>query len=131
MPNIDASGLRRIGRSMDYSTLLKIRKNSVLVSVYSDKVANGFANFSRDQKTRGFDSGIVTTLFEKGLTVDTRYHIAAIVPPDPYYQDPLPQLWEVDGGGVAGQPVATPVLDGGQPTQSVPPPYFSVGYIQL
>jgi hypothetical protein len=114
---------------MDYSTLLKIKKNAVLVSVYSDKLATGFTSFSRDSKSSGFDSGIVTTLFEKGLTVDTRYYIAPIIVIS-YYQEPLPQLWELDGGSVQSWPAGTPILDGGVATETVPPPYFSIGYIQ-
>jgi hypothetical protein len=70
MPNVDSSG--KLGRSMDYSMYLKRKRHNVLTSGYTLKIADGNPMFGRDKKTRGFDNGIVTVLFEKGLIVGTR-----------------------------------------------------------
>jgi hypothetical protein len=67
MPNVDSSG--KLGRSMDYSMYLKRKRHNVLTSGYTLKIADGNPMFGRDKKTRGFDNGIVTVLFEKGLIV--------------------------------------------------------------
>ena len=67
MPNVDSSG--KTGRSMDYSMYLKRKRHTVLTSGYRLKSEAGNPMFGRDKKTRGFDNGIVTVLFEKGLTV--------------------------------------------------------------
>ena len=70
MPNVDSSG--KTGRSMDYSMYLKRKRHTVLTSGYRLKSEAGNPMFGRDKKTRGFDNGIVTVLFEKGLTVGSR-----------------------------------------------------------
>lgn len=70
MPNVDSTG--KLGRSMDYSMYLKHKRHDLLTSGYTLKSATGNPMFGRDKKTRGFDNGIVTVLFEKGLTVSTR-----------------------------------------------------------
>jgi hypothetical protein len=67
MPNVDSSG--KLGRSLDYSMYLKRMRHDVLTSGYRQKVAVGDPMFGRDKKTRGFDNGIVTVLFEKGIFV--------------------------------------------------------------
>jgi hypothetical protein len=128
MPNIDTSGLGRIGRSMDYSMALKLKKSSILVASYQDKMATGFGTFMRDQKTRGFDAGLVTILFEKGLENDiTKFISKAISEVIPYVQEELPDLSILDGGAVGGWPAGTPILEGGDPTR--PTPVFTVGYL--
>jgi hypothetical protein len=128
MPNINTSGLGRIGRSMDYSTALKLKKNSILISSYNDKVATGFSGFGRDQKTRGFDSGLVAVLFEKGLENDITKFISRVIPEEvPYVQEEIPDLSIFDGGAVGGWPAGTPILEGGDPTR--PTPVFTVGYL--
>jgi len=70
MPNVDSSG--KTGRSMDYSMYLKRKRHTVLTSGYRLKSEAGNPMFGRDKKTRGFDNGIVTVLFEKGLIVGSR-----------------------------------------------------------
>ena len=69
MSNIDSSGgvRGRVGRSMDYSQLLTIRKQGILTSAYRGAVEIGNTVFNRDQKTRGFDNGVVQVYFQKGL----------------------------------------------------------------
>lgn len=67
MPNVDSNG--KLGRSMDYSMYLKRKRHNVLTTGYTLKSEAGNPMFGRDQKTRGFDNGIVTVLFEKGLIV--------------------------------------------------------------
>jgi len=67
MPNVDSSG--KTGRSMDYSMYLKRKRHNVLTTGYTLKSEAGNPMFGRDKKTRGFDNGIVTVLFEKGLIV--------------------------------------------------------------
>ena len=54
---------------MDYSMYLKRKRHNVLTTGYTLKSEAGNPMFGRDQKTRGFDNGIVTVLFEKGLIV--------------------------------------------------------------
>jgi hypothetical protein len=56
---------------MDYSMYLKRKRHNVLTSGYTLKIADGNPMFGRDKKTRGFDNGIVTVLFEKGLSLSS------------------------------------------------------------
>ena len=67
MPNVDSTG--KLGRSMDYSMYLKRKKHDILTDGYRPKAASGNPMFGRDKKTRGFDNGIVSVLFEKGLFI--------------------------------------------------------------
>ena len=69
MSNIDSSGGigGRVGRSMDYSQLLKIRKQGILTAAYRGAIEYGNTVFNRDKKTRGFDNGVVQVFFQKGL----------------------------------------------------------------
>lgn len=69
MSNVDSSGgIRgRVGRSMDYSQLLKIRKQGILTAAYRGAIEIGNTVFNRDKKTRGFDNGVVQVFFQKGL----------------------------------------------------------------
>jgi hypothetical protein len=52
---------------MDYSQLLKIRKQGILTAAYRGAIENGNTVFNRDKKTRGFDNGVVQVFFQKGL----------------------------------------------------------------
>jgi hypothetical protein len=52
---------------MDYSQLLKIRKQGILTAAYRGAIEIGNTVFNRDKKTRGFDNGVVQVLFQKGL----------------------------------------------------------------
>jgi hypothetical protein len=52
---------------MDYSQLLKIRKQGILTAAYRGAIEYGITVFNRDKKTRGFDNGVVQVLFQKGL----------------------------------------------------------------
>ena len=86
MPNVDSNG--KLGRSMDYSMYLKRKRHNVLTTGYTLKSEAGNPMFGRDQKTRGFDNGIVTVLFEKGLIVGSgsrTYTISYIYGPDINY----------------------------------------------
>lgn len=70
MSNIDSSGgvRGRVGRSMDYSQLLTIRKQDILTSAYRGAVEDSKpVVFNRDKKTSGFDNGVVQVYFQKGL----------------------------------------------------------------
>lgn len=70
MSNIDSSGgvRGRVGRSMDYSQLLTIRKQGILTSAYRGAVEDSKpVVFNRDKKTSGFDNGVVQVYFQKGL----------------------------------------------------------------
>ena len=69
MSNIDSSGgvRGRVGRSMDYSQLLTIRKQGILTSAYRGAVEDSKpVVFNRDKKTSGFDNGVVQVYFQKG-----------------------------------------------------------------
>jgi hypothetical protein len=52
---------------MDYSQLLKIRKQGILTAAYRGAIEIGNTVFNRDKKTRGFDNGVVQVFFQKGL----------------------------------------------------------------
>jgi len=54
---------------MDYSMFLKRKRNQVLTTAYTNNASANNPIFNRDKKTRGFDNGVLTVLFERGLIV--------------------------------------------------------------
>jgi len=57
---------------MDYSMFLKRKRNQVLTTAYTNNASANNPIFNRDKKTRGFDNGVLTVLFERGLIVGNR-----------------------------------------------------------
>ena len=66
MPNVIGS-TGKFGTSMDYSMLLRLKKQNLLTAEYRMSAAPGNPVFNRDKKTSGFDNGVVDVFFQKGL----------------------------------------------------------------
>jgi hypothetical protein len=70
MPNVNSNG--KLGRSMDHSQILELRKaaklTSITTSVNPKNSSSIKDNFGRDYRNRGFTSGVTSVFMQKGLT---------------------------------------------------------------